>query len=135
MTQRINGEGKSAVPLNALLSDIDNILCRVKSPFPLNFLSKIEFRADGCWMWKGAFGFHPRHRQHRYGEFKVLNPLTNKRHSTTAHRFAYQCVHGPVARSLDIDHLCGNKLCVNPEHLEAVTHRENIQRMYDRRAK
>lgn len=55
---------------------------------------------------------------------------------TTAHRFAYECVNGvTVPKGEDVDHLCGVKLCVNPEHLEAVTHRENIIRMWARRGK
>jgi hypothetical protein len=41
---------------------------------------------------------------------------------------------GPVAPELDVDHLCNNKLCVNPSHLEAVTHQENCIRRAQRRA-
>jgi len=45
-----------------------------------------------------------------------------------AHRFAYEQMHGPIPVGLVIDHLCRNPLCVNPDHLEAVTNRENILR-------
>lgn len=45
-----------------------------------------------------------------------------------AHRFAYELHKGPIPKGLEIDHLCRNTLCVNPNHLEAVTHRENVRR-------
>jgi hypothetical protein len=45
-----------------------------------------------------------------------------------AHRIAYESVNGPIPDGLEIDHLCRRPVCVNPEHLEAVTHAENIRR-------
>lgn len=46
-----------------------------------------------------------------------------------AHRVAYETHVGPIPEGLEIDHLCHNRGCVNPDHLEPVTHRENIRRM------
>lgn len=53
-----------------------------------------------------------------------MNYYTNHR----AHRFSYQLYKGNIPKNLVIDHLCKNPSCVNPDHLEAVTNRENILR-------
>lgn len=45
-----------------------------------------------------------------------------------AHRVAYETLYGPIQDGLEIDHLCRNRSCANPEHLEAVTHVENCRR-------
>lgn len=45
-----------------------------------------------------------------------------------AHRFAYELIRGKIPEGLDIDHLCRNRQCVNPEHMEPVTPRENTIR-------
>ena len=46
------------------------------------------------------------------------------------HRLAYEAMVGPIPDGLEIDHVCRNKLCWNPWHLEAVTHQENNQRAF-----
>jgi hypothetical protein len=45
-----------------------------------------------------------------------------------AHRFVYQLKHGPIDPSKDIDHLCRNRMCCNPDHLEPVSRSENLRR-------
>lgn len=44
------------------------------------------------------------------------------------HRVSYETFIGPIPKGLEIDHLCRVKVCANPEHLEAVTHQENVRR-------
>lgn len=71
---------------------------------------------ENCWEWVGnttAAG---------YGSLSV-----NGR-ATLAHRFAYELLRGPIPPGLQIDHLCRNRNCVNPEHLEPVTQQENLRR-------
>lgn len=44
------------------------------------------------------------------------------------HRLAYEEAYGPIPAGLELDHLCRTPLCMNPDHLEAVTHAENVRR-------
>lgn len=80
------------------------------------FIRKID-KTDTCWEWQGA----------RFaGGYGMFNPT----HTTTvtAHRFAYELFVGPIPDGLDIDHLCRNRSCVNPAHMEPVTEAENTRR-------
>lgn len=72
--------------------------------------------AAGCWVWQ-----RKRDRD-GYGHIKIYGQ--NK----LAHRASYEAFIGPIPAGLTLDHLCKNTACVNPDHLEPVTNRENILR-------
>lgn len=81
---------------------------------PAEFWAKVR-KTGWCWLWLGS-------RYHRYGYFQAAGQRM------AAHRYAYELVVGPVPSGLELDHLCGNRYCVNPAHLEAVTHQVNVAR-------
>jgi len=71
---------------------------------------------DGCWTWRGS------------GNGLGYGRLSVDGKPTYAHRYAYTLFVAPIPSGKSIDHLCGNRSCVNPAHLEPVTHRENVRR-------
>lgn len=81
------------------------------------FWSKVDkTNLSGCWLWLAG------KNNHGYGRFSINNKYER------AHRVAYELVKGPIAEGVTLDHLCRNPACVNPDHLEPVTHRENVLR-------
>jgi len=69
-----------------------------------------------CIEWTGATAKNGYGRVYRNG------------HWTGAHRHAYELKVGPIPEGLDLDHLCSNRACINPGHLEPVTRQENLRR-------
>jgi hypothetical protein len=80
------------------------------------FLTKVKRQGDGCWLWTASLNVNG------YAQF------WNGKRMYPAHRFAYERLVGSVPDGLQLDHLCRVRHCVNPDHLEPVTNRENVLR-------
>lgn len=76
---------------------------------------------NGCWVWMAS-------KAAGYGKFRVGSQLDGTRRLVESHRWSYEALVGPIPEGLDLDHLCRNTACVNPDHLEPVTRQVNCHR-------
>lgn len=83
---------------------------------PERFYARLQDTESGCVEWQGPVD------RDGYGRIRFGGC------STHAHRVAWELANGPVPDGLQIDHLCRNKVCCNPEHLDTVTMQENVRR-------
>ncbi len=94
--------------------------CPPGTPLPERLRAKITINSsNGCWEWQASL------TTNGYGQIMV-----DKR-KCYAHRIAYEVFVGEIPSDLEIDHLCCNKRCINPQHLETVTSRENTARHFN----
>lgn len=84
------------------------------------FFARVRKQPSGCWQWTGHI------TPTGYGTFTLW--LGGKQKNYRAHRWAYEHFIGPIPDGLTLDHLCRNRACVNQQHLEPVTIRENTLR-------
>lgn len=86
---------------------------------PANMQNKVLHTEAGCWEWVGA------RSSSGYGTVWIggVNYLP--------HRIAYELLVGPIPEGMQMDHLCRNKFCCNPSHVEPVTAKENMARRPD----
>lgn len=80
------------------------------------YISGTDGDEDDCWRWVGEID------SYGYGRMRVGGKYRK------AHRVVYEELVGPIATGLTLDHLCRNRRCVRPDHLEPVTRKENILR-------
>jgi len=78
------------------------------------FWSKVD-KTDTCWLWVSALA------SGGYGQFSLGG------RPQAAHRVAYELLVGPIPDGLSLDHMCHERLCVNPDHLRAVTTKQNME--------
>ena len=79
------------------------------------FWDKVKVQSNGCWNFRSMI-------RNGYGRFKICNK------TVSAHRFAYEVNKGKIPKELTLDHLCRNRACVNPDHLEILSLNENQSR-------
>jgi hypothetical protein len=77
----------------------------------------------GCWEWQGGFRAGT-----GYGRISVGSRADGTRRDLSAHVAAYLEFKGEIPEGMEIDHLCRNRACCNPDHLEAVPHKVNLRR-------
>jgi hypothetical protein len=82
---------------------------------PEQRLLRETIKTETCWNWVGAT------TSSGYGS------LSRKGRAVGAHVFSYEIFKGPLAQGLEIHHTCSNRLCVNPDHLQAVTHADHLR--------
>lgn len=78
------------------------------------FMTKVQV-TESCWLWLASKNMAG------YGQFWSGEKLVR------AHRFAFEHQFGSIPPGLEIDHICGNRACVNPDHMRCVSHRENMR--------
>lgn len=94
-----------------------------KGPAPTSLADRlmrhIDKQPDGCWLWTSTL------QPNGYGRIGEGGKYGR---GVLSHRASYEQFIGPIPAAMTIDHLCRNRRCVNPAHLEVVTLRENVLR-------
>lgn len=89
---------------------------------PFRFWARVSVDQGGCWVWTGGKS------DRGYGYFRHGGRVQR------VHRLAFVALRGAIPEGLGLDHLCRNKLCIRPDHLEPVSGAVNTRRAADDRA-
>lgn len=93
----------------------------VRGDVRTRLLAKVDTTdPDKCWIWQDSLA------SQGYGHLKIIED--GRRVMRSAHRLSYQTFVGSIPEGLTLDHLCRNRACINPAHLEPVPHRVNVLR-------
>src|ERR1019366_5580807 len=96
-------------------------------------IRKIHVRSTGCWEWTGTIDLRSRYGKAGNGVRYINKYGYPSEVKEQSHRVFYRHFIGPIPDGLELDHLCVNRKCSNPWHLEPVTSAENARRMMERR--
>lgn len=95
-----------------------NSIAHASPTFESRFWSKVQ-KTDTCWNWTAALN------NKGYGQIGLGG---HRGRSVLAHRASWELHKGPIPYGATLDHLCRNRRCVNPDHLDAVAHAVNVER-------
>lgn len=119
LLRRVRGCGLGGRQLNPTTPSILDLSKEYRDSLAIRFWSKVA-KDNGCWNWLGG-----KTRQ-GYGRFRYS--FNSRMGHFVAHRVSYELIQGRIPEGKTLDHLCKNKSCVNPLHLEPLSMRENIMR-------
>lgn len=83
-------------------------------------VARVRMTEDGCWPWQGFTD--------RNGYPRISCRIGKRVRGVFPYRTLFELQNGPIEDGLEIDHLCRNRNCCRPDHLESVTHYENMSR-------
>jgi hypothetical protein len=95
----------------------ESFMPKAKPPF-IRLLDGYTVDKNGCWIWQSS-----KHKN-GYGWLKVFGKVVS------AHRYSYQLHKGDIPEGLEIMHSCDVRCCINPDHLRAGTHQENMAQVF-----
>lgn len=102
---------------------------------PERYIEKTKIRIEwhsvkdpvrGCWIWTAACSYRSGRPKDQAGQQRPAMSFRGRTRYVS--RVAYELWVGPVPDGREIDHICGDRACVRPDHLQAITHRENLRR-------